>query len=115
MVGFFVLFGILAMIFAWETMSLQRRQRRLHYTLGSSGAYVPIGPTWGGFMGGGGGSFGGGGGGGGGGFSGGGGSFGGGGASGEWEPSPGIRAGLIAFSARAISPPSSPRSRAPER
>ena len=84
MVGFFVLFGILAMIFAWETMSLQRRQRRLHYTLGSSGAYVPIGPTWGGFMGGGGGSFGGGGGGGGGGFSGGGGSFGGGGASGEW-------------------------------
>ena len=83
MVGFFVLFGVLAVIFAWETMSLERRQRRLHYTLGSSGAYVPMGTTWGGFMGGGGG-FGGGGGGGGGGFSGGGGSFGGGGASGEW-------------------------------
>ena len=73
MIGFFVLFGIMALIFAWETMSLQRRQRRLHYTLGSQGPYVPMGPTWGGFMGGGGG-----------GFSGGGGSFGGGGASGEW-------------------------------
>jgi len=83
MIGFFVLFGIMALIFAWETMSLQRRQRRLHYTLGSQGPYVPMGPTWGGFMGGGG-FGGGGGGGGGGGFSGGGGSFGGGGASGEW-------------------------------
>ena len=82
-IGFFVLFGIMALIFAWETMSLQRRQRRLHYTLGSQGPYVPMGPTWGGFMGGGG-FGGGGGGGGGGGFSGGGGSFGGGGASGEW-------------------------------
>ena len=81
-VGFFVLLAIIVGMFAWESLSLQRRQRRLHYTLGSSGAYVPTGTMWGGFMGGGG--FGGGGGGGGGGFSGGGGSFGGGGASGEW-------------------------------
>jgi len=86
-VGFGVLLAIIVGMFAWETLSLQRRQRRLHYTLGSGGAYVPTGSRWGGYWGGGfgGGAFGGGGGGGGGGgFSGGGGSFGGGGASGDW-------------------------------
>src|SRR5262249_36785940 len=86
-VGFFVLLAIIVGMFAWESLSLQRRQRRLHYTLGSSGAYVPTGAMWGGFMGsggfGGGGGFSGGGGGGGG-VSGGGGGVGGGGARGEW-------------------------------
>ena len=84
--GFFAVFALIVALLAWESLSLSRRQRRRHYTLGREGWYVPVGPQWrtsgpwigGGFphgaddfpVGGG--------------FSGAGGRFGGGGASGRW-------------------------------
>lgn len=83
--AFLGLLAVVAVLLAWETMSLDRRQRRRHYTLGPRGGFVPRGREWygprgpwiGGFPRGGAA-------GGGGGFSGGGGAFGGGGASGRW-------------------------------
>lgn len=81
--GFFAVLALVVALLAWESLSLGRRQRRRHYTLGRRGWYVPVGPQWrgepwigagfpppGDFPGGG--------------FSGGGGQFGGGGASGRW-------------------------------
>jgi uncharacterized protein len=84
--GFFAVLAVVGALLAWETLSLGRRQRRRHYTLGRQGWYVPVGPEWrvggpwsgggfpgvpGGFPDDGG-------------FAGGGGQFGGGGASGRW-------------------------------
>lgn len=44
--GFFALFALVVAFLAWETLSLSRRQRRRHYTLGRQGWYVPVGPEW---------------------------------------------------------------------
>lgn len=82
-IGFFVIFGMIAAILLQEAFSSRRYLQRNGYTAGRGGWALPIAviPPW---IGGGWSGRGGGGGGGGGFFSGGGGSFGGGGASGDW-------------------------------